>query len=247
MIDLLRIATRRLGYGLLRVTRASPGVDHELVVPTATWSPWNLDADFLATYEHTRPHTLKDKYRCWELWSLLAECRHLPGAIVEVGVWRGGSGALLATRARALGIDDPVYLCDTFRGVAKAGDDDPGYEGGEHANTSKERVRALVHDRLGLDRITLLEGVFPEDTADQIPDPQIRLCHIDVDVYRSARDTLEWVWPRLPRGGVVIFDDYGFRHCDGVTKIVDEQRERDDRIVHHNLNGHGVVVKLSAS
>jgi hypothetical protein len=28
-----------------------------------------------------------------------------------------------------------------------------------------------------------------------------------------------------------------------VTKLVDEQRMRDDRLVLHNLNGHGILVK----
>jgi O-methyltransferase len=51
------------------------------------------------------------------------------------------------------------------------------------------------------------------------------------------------VWPRLSPGGVVVFDDYGFSACPGVTKLVDEQRMRDDRLVLHNLNGHGILVK----
>ena len=32
------------------------------------------------------------------------------------------------------------------------------------------------------------------------------LCHIDVDVYQSARDTVEWVEPRLTSGGAIVFD-----------------------------------------
>jgi O-methyltransferase len=71
----------------------------------------------------------------------------------------------------------------------------------------------------------------------------LRLCHIDVDVYRSARDVLEWAWPRLSPGGVAVFDDYGFPCCPGVTQFVDEQRGRTDRLVLHNLNGHGLIVK----
>jgi O-methyltransferase len=42
---------------------------------------------------------------------------------------------------------------------------------------------------------------------------------------------------------VAVFDDYGFPACPGVTRFVDEQRCRKDRLVLHNLNGHGIVVK----
>ena len=48
---------------------------------------------------------------------------------------------------------------------------------------------------------------------------------------------------RLSPGGVAVFDDYGFPACPGVTKFVDEQRGLPDRLVFHNLNGHGIVVK----
>ena len=44
----------------------------------------------------------------------------------------------------------------------------------------------------------------------------IRYCHIDVDVYQSARDVLEWVWGRLCIGAIVVYDDYGFDGCHGV-------------------------------
>ncbi len=242
MSDALRILTRRLGYTLLRVTRASPGPAHELVVPTATYSPWNLDPLFLATYERIRRHTLVDKYRCHELWSLVEQSAKAEGALLQVGVWRGGTGALLAARARGCGIADPVYLCDTFRGVVKAGASDPGYRGGEHADTARGVVEWLV-GALGLDGVVILEGIFPEETAARVAAPTFRFCHVDVDVYQSGRDVLDWVWERLSPGGIVVLDDYGFRFCDGIVRLVEEERRRPGRVVVHNLNGHAILVK----
>ena len=75
--------------------------------------------------------------------------------------------------------------------------------------------------------------------------PKIRFCHIDVDVYRSARDISEWIWGRLVIGGMIVYDDYGFVGCvDGVTKYIEEQIYLKDRLIIHNLNGHAVVIKL---
>jgi O-methyltransferase len=167
----------------------------------------------------------------------------VPGVIIEVGVWRGGSGALLAARARGLGIGDPIYLCDTWAGVVKAGDTDLYYRGGEHSDTSVETVRSLV-ERMALPDVELLQGIFPDDTAEQISsDAAVRLCHIDVDVYKGASDVFDWVWERLSPGGVVVFDDYGGPATVGVGRFVDEQRRQPDRLVFHNLNGHGIIVK----
>jgi O-methyltransferase len=149
----------------------------------------------------------------------------------------------MASRAASLGVEDPVYLCDTWEGVVKTTDVDTYYRDGKHDDTSREIVERLVVD-MGLSHVELLQGIFPDDTADRIADDQrFRLCHCDVDVYQSALDVLEWVWPRLETGGMVVFDDYGFPACPGVTKLVDEQRMRADRLVLHNLNGHGIVVK----
>jgi O-methyltransferase len=89
----------------------------------------------------------------------------------------------------------------------------------------------------------VLQGVFPEDTADQVTSAELRLCHIDVDVYQSARDVFEWAWPRVVSGGVVVFDDYGFYSQEGVTDFVNEIAGNDDLVFVHNLNGHAVVIK----
>ena len=215
---------------------------HEMAFPLSTYAPWQADDEFRRAYEAVRRNTLVDVWRCYELWSLVGELRDVPGAILEVGVWRGGTGVLMATRAAALGLDEPVYLCDTWAGVVKTGDVDTYYRDGKHDDASRETVAALAA-ALGRTNVELLQGVFPDETADRIADNRFRLCHCDVDVYRSAKDVFDWVWPRLEPGGMVVFDDYGFPACPGVTKFVDEQRLLGDRTVIHNLNGHGLVVK----
>jgi O-methyltransferase len=138
---------------------------------------------------------------------------------------------------------DPVYLCDTFTGVVKASSKDNGYTGGEHSDTSIGMVSKLL-ESLGLHNAQLLKGVFPEETGSALAGSErFRFCHIDVDVYESARDVLDWVWPRLNTGGVVVFDDFGFASCRGIRDLVEGQRGAHDRCVVHNLNGHGLLIK----
>ncbi|MGL4555448.1 MAG: TylF/MycF/NovP-related O-methyltransferase, partial [Gemmataceae bacterium] len=234
---------RRLGYEVYRIPKPSD-TGYEVVRPVATYGPWGADEAFQRAYAGVAANTLVDRYRCYELWQLVEQCQKVEGAIVEVGVWRGGTGALIATRARQCGIADPVYLCDTFQGVVKAGRDDSEYKSGEHSDTSARTVEALLAT-LGVEGVQILQGVFPDQTAHLIPPGKIRLCHIDVDVYQSARDIAAWAWPRLAVGGLLVFDDYGFQSCDGITKFVNEQRPLPGRVVFHNLNGHGVVVKVA--
>lgn len=98
---------------------------------------------------------------------------------------------------------------------------------------------------LNLDNTKILAGIFPEETGKLVAEEIFRFCHIDVDVYQSAKDVMEWLWPKLVSGGIVVFDDYGFHGCDGVTRFVNEERSKKDRIIIHNLNGHAIMIKVS--
>jgi O-methyltransferase len=230
----------RAGLDLRRVRRADG--EHSQVLPRATYSPWNVDGAFRELYERARDNTLVDVYRCYELWSLVREVAPVPGALIEVGVWRGGTGALIAKAARLAGIADPVYLCDTFSGVPKAGSHDPAYRGGEHADTSEAIVRALLA-RVDASNARIVPGIFPEESAQAIAAARFRFAHIDVDTHASAKDCEDYLWPRLSPGGVMVFDDYGFDGLGGVRELVDELRGTADRLFVHNLNGHALLLK----
>lgn len=215
------------------------------VSPAATYNPWNKDMSFKAVRALIEGFTLVDKYRCFELWKLIEQIAKLErGSIIEVGVWRGGTGALIAKQAKNCGIEDRVFLCETFTGVVKAGPKDSVYKGGEHADASRQTVEELIYTRMNLDNVVILEGIFPDETGHYVEGKEFRFCHIDVDVYESAKNAAEWIWDKMVPGGIIVYDDYGFYGCDGVTKYVEEQMMCKDRIVIHNLNGHAIVLKL---
>lgn len=232
---------RRFGVQLIRLPTGTP--EYENVMVSASYAPWNSAPEFLSTYKLIQRNTLVDIYRCWELWTLVGQTAKRDGGILEVGVWRGGTGALMAKKAQFAGSNDPIYLCDTFTGVVKTGVQDTYYKGGEHSNASQHIVEDLLRT-LELANVRILKGVFPDETAHLIEaGAQFRLCHIDVDAYQSAKDVMAWIWDRMVPGGIVVYDDYGFMECKGITKYVNEQTTESDRLVLHNLNGHAIVVK----
>jgi O-methyltransferase len=243
---MLKRAARRLfkelGYNLSRIAPPAPDSrfsqpDYGEVRPRATYSPWRTNDEFCRVYSLIRSSTLVDEYRCYELWLLAKQMNRLSGSFIEVGVWKGGTGCLLASATTK-----PIFLCDTFCGVVKAGPRDTYYKGGEHNDATEEEVRSLA-GQLGVsERIKLLRGVFPEDTGSLVNE-SLALCHIDVDVFESARDAYHKIWPLLVPGGVVVFDDYGFQGCEGVTSFVNEIPSREHLFI-YNLNGHAILVKI---
>ncbi len=223
------------------------GLHYGFSFPSANYTPWQGDPAFMNIYGQIKENTLVDIYRCYELWQLVHKMNTLDqnAAILEVGVWRGGTAGIMAQQLSILKARSTLYLADTFTGVAKAGVKDSFYSGGEHSDTSQQIVEDVLKNKSQYPYYKILKGIFPDDTAHEISAAErFGLCHIDVDVYDSAKDILEWVWDKMITGGTVVFDDYGFHSCTGVTKLVEEYRYLPDRQIIHNLNGHAVMIKL---
>lgn len=69
------------------------------------------------------------------------------------------------------------------------------------------------------------------------------LCHIDVDVYQSGADIIAWLLPRMRSGSIVVFDDYGFSTCKGITRLVEELRSDGNWRCIYNLNKHAILIR----
>ena len=238
----------KFGYQVINKSKINFTVSdfkYELITPYANYAPWLQDAEFQDTYNRIKDHTLVDIYRCYELWQLTQEVLAIndTASFLEVGVWKGGTAGIVGRKLTLLNSNIPFYLADTFSGVVKASEKDEFYKGGEHADTTIEIVEKLMSETGS--NYKILTGIFPNDTAAKISaDEKFGFCHIDVDVYQSAKDIVDWIWDRLITGGMIVFDDYGFHTCTGVTRYVNEQRNKSDRAVIYNLNGHAIIIKV---
>jgi O-methyltransferase len=222
----------------IKLTQNNPRYFHETIIPRTTYSPWITDSSFQVVYRMASPNTLVDVYRCYNLWDLVKQTNHLQGDLLEVGVWNGGTSSIIGVASNNTG---KLYAADTFEGVVKAGENDTWYKGGEHADAKKDEVDRLLKSASIAD-YEILKGIFPEDFEQRLNDVKIKFCHIDVDVYQSTKDIFNFVWPRLVVNGVVVFDDYGFLGCEGITKFVDEL-DIQEGIKMYNLNGQAVIVR----
>ncbi len=238
-----------LGIGIYKIPRhlevwTNPPSDkkHMRIIPNATYAPWLNDKKFMEIYTHVKGNTLVDIFRCYELWSLAKQTYNIEGDIIEIGVWRGGSGALLAKAVESYE-SKKVYLADTFYGVVKASFKDTKYKGGEHSNTSIEIVNDLLKS-LSLSNAEIIVGMFPEETGNKVSG-RISLLHCDVDVYKSCKDIVEWAIPKLSLGSILIFDDFGFSGCEGVATFCEEIKStlHNFKFI-HNLNGHAIFIKF---
>src|SRR5579864_2978643 len=221
MQQLISRLIKQVAFEVIRATGELPPHQSEMrhapVLPeNSTYSPWLSDSYFQIASERVWGYTSRDQLRCYELWSLVQQSNKLSGgALLEVGNWRGDTGCLIAQAAAHFGIPDHVYLCGTFEPVAKTG------SGKVSQDKGKLVLDALVA-RLRLDNVEVVQGVFPDTTSLRITEPAFRFVHIGEGVYQSAKASLEYLWPRLVPGGIVVFDHYGTYGSESLTRLVNE-------------------------
>jgi hypothetical protein len=141
--------------------------------------------------------------------------RDLVGYVAEVGVYKGGSARLLCQ----LNPKNEVYLFDTFEGLPKIHPSDNFHKKGDFKNVSEKETNGLLRNYTNF---RIYRGLFPQDTGEVIRDKVFKLVHLDIDIYRSYRDALNFFYPRMINGGVVILDDYKSAFCLGARKAVDD-------------------------
>jgi len=246
---LIRKIISRRGFVLFRKDEQYiiDGLFYSKYLCDAKYSPWLGDQEFLNVHNKIKDYTLVDIYKCYELWQLVEKVNEIKKgvAIIEIGVWRGGSAGIIAKKLSILNSNNKLYLADTFTGVVKASDKDFFYKGGEHKDTTKDIVENLLNETINYKNYEILTGIFPEETSINIPNKEsFGLCHIDVDVYDSAKGIVEWIWDKMIIGGMIVFDDYGFESCTGIPKYVEELRSNPNCILIHNLNGHAIIIKI---
>ncbi|HXX56061.1 MAG TPA: TylF/MycF/NovP-related O-methyltransferase, partial [Methanoregula sp.] len=69
--------------------------------------------------------------------------------------------------------------------------------------------------------IELKKGWIPERFG-EISSERFSFVHIDVDLYQPIRDSLEFFYPRMIPGGIIVLDDYGYLGFPGAKKATDE-------------------------
>jgi hypothetical protein len=199
--------------------------------------PFDFDESDKELYRRVGPYTMTTPPRVYALVRAVeyVVARGVPGAIVECGVWRGGSMMAAALTLLRLGITDrELYLYDTFAGMPPPSEVDTTRSGERAADllaqededshiwaiASLSDVRAAV---LSVDypeqRIHFVEGLVEETLPATAPE-EIALLRLDTDWYQSTKHELEQLYPRLAPGGVLILDDYG--HWQGARRAVVE-------------------------
>ncbi len=212
MKKLIKKILNSWGYNIIKTTRAGfPDIDEEF------WSIYYQAREYsLTTIERMYALNHATKY---------VVMNEIEGAIVECGVWKGGSVMVSALTLKKLGAQKDIFLYDTFEGMSAPTEKDISFNN-ESAYKNWDHIKSsgsIILCYSGLDEVkknVFSTGYAPnnfhfiqgkvEDTIPAHMPEKISILRLDTDWYESTYHELKYLFPRIVEGGVLILDDYGY-------------------------------------
>jgi O-methyltransferase len=124
----------------------------------------------------------------------------IPGAIAEIGVYRGETSKFLHQQAP----ERTLYLFDTFAGFPSQNGDN------RFQDTSVELIKAKLGNP---SNVQFRIGTFPQ-TASGLESEVFSFVLFDADKYETAIASLEFFYPRLSPGGCFLLHDFNSSESD---------------------------------
>ncbi len=148
----------------------------------------------------------------YNIWSSAKIAKYVCGDMAEVGVYKGGSAKIICEVKG----DKKLFLFDTYEGMPDVDKNVDDHEKGDFNDTDLDRVKQYLSN---YQNIEYIKGTFPE-SLNQVWNTDQKYCfvHLDVDIYKSTLNCLEYFYPRMSPGGIIISHDYKTMDCTGVKK-----------------------------
>ena len=216
----------------------------------------HLEGEIAAWLEDVRGLCLHPPFP-WGQWlyarQLQARLPNLPGAFAECGVAKGGMSLFLGHLALAHG--RRVYALDSFEGLPPPdpAQDNAYFRQGDYGARAERgdllaRFSAEIEARGLTDVVVPVKGFFEHSLGTLPPDLDLAFLHIDVDLYGSALECLQALWPRVVPGGLVVMDDF-FHQAQGPARATADffRQQRVSPLLHVSFPYSVVVVKGEAA
>jgi hypothetical protein len=143
-----------------------------------------------------------------QLFSLVRSTSKLGGLMAEVGVYRGASARLILEADAKR----PLHLFDTFEGLPTPAETDAELHLGRFEQNQFSCSLNDVRNYLGsFARVHFHQGLFPA-TGRAVEQEKFSFVHSDVDLYASTQSVLEFFYPRLVPGGIILTHDFATCH-----------------------------------
>lgn len=131
------------------------------------------------------------------------------GDFVECGTDHGGTAMAIIDWLDFERTGKKFWLCDTFQGIDRSLTTTGEDKGFLDYSDCYQRVRETFSS---MPFVRIVRGSVPS-TLPEVKAQKVAFLHLDMNATVPEIAALEHFWPKMERGGVAIFDDYGWpRH-----------------------------------
>ncbi len=175
--------------------------------------------------------------RFYNLVQFLGQAINLEGQVAECGCYKGLSSFLLLhyiLKDQPGFAGEGFHIFDSFEGLSPPTEEDRitdktigggklqfAKPAGTYAATAEEVQKLLTP----FPQVVYHKGWIPR-SFQGLSEQTYKFVHIDLDFYTPIRGSVEYFYPRLVTGGIIVFDDYGSLKWPGAKKAVDEYCEK---------------------
>lgn len=188
---------------------------------------WREDKGFM---EYYRKYVSYRNYRSFDrkytLDQLMKLTPDIKGDTAECGVFEGASSWLICKNIAGAGKTHHIF--DSFEGLSTPSTADGDHWGKGDFALCEEKCRKNLNE---FSFVKYHKAWIPEGFH-EVADKKFSFVHIDVDLYQPTLESVAFFYPRLDKGGIMLFDDYGFCSCPGAKKAIDEYfHEKSEKII----------------
>ncbi len=156
-----------------------------------------------------------------QMLEFLESLKNIKGDFAEFGIFQGGTFINLAPIAKSQ--NKVTHAFDSFKGLAEPSKFDvsptgiTAYPKGKfNVNGTSSLIKKM--SKLNFEQnkdYFLWEGFIPDIFYKTPKDINFSFCYIDLDHYLPTKHTLEWVWNKLSKNGIILCDDYNDKAITG--------------------------------
>ena len=172
------------------------------------------------------------------IYELAKQAAQRPGHFCELGCWHGTNLVFLAKILQILKPDSHTELIgfDSFQGLRQFHERDGQLRHRPHGKYQGNH--RLLKDVLRLHHLEREVQVVKGPIERTLPrwltqrrDIRFAFVYVDVDLYEPTKLGIEWLYPRLLKGGVMVFDQYNMPQWPGETSAVHEMLGADVQLL----------------
>ncbi len=178
--------------------------------------------------------------RRWMLYQLTRLAGAVHGDTAECGVFEGaGSYLICRSLGEHPGISRTHFIFDSFEGLSAPTMAEGSYWTAGNLTCDLDAVKLNL---ASVKNISWHKGWIPGRFSDAA-DRKFCFVHIDVDLYEPTRDSIQFFYPRMNEGGIILCDDYGFTSCPGATRAIEEFLKDKPEKMLALASGGGFLIK----